>query len=141
MPDSRPVAGARRRATMQLVEADLRTTGTNISGYSLFRGLLATLRSTPARRSAAAASSARCGRPGGAEIAQTPEACAPPIRAPAKTGSSTRKCRKRSCSTSARTDTELAVLEVDGLPTATSATEQGVKLEWPRYKTGIEHSQ
>ena len=51
----------------------------------------------------------------------------------------TGQCPKTGCrSSSARTATGLADVELEGLPNE-YATERGIKLEWPDYRIGVEH--
>ena len=77
-----PVPGRRRK--MQLTEGGLRATGTNVSGYSLFRVLVDAAdrrRRADRRRPDRMLDHARPRQP---KSPRAPAACAPPTRAPAK---------------------------------------------------------
>ena len=96
IPDSE--AGRRcpaAAATMQLTDGEIRATGTNVSGYSLFRVAVdaADRRRRAGRRRPHPLLGQ--GRPDGPKSPRPRAACARPTRAPRKPGSTARKCRKR----------------------------------------------
>ena len=95
VPDSKPVAVPGGKGEMQLTETRIRATGTNVSGYSLFiaSSQADDLRRRADRRRPHRLRGAR--RRKGPKSPRAPAACAAPTRAPPKTGSTTRKCRKR----------------------------------------------
>lgn len=135
MADSKPVR-LPGGGTMQLTEGAIRTTGTNVSGYSLFRV------SSQVRISAGAPVGG--GRilcdvsgDGHAEVAQTRGG----LRATyprSSTGLYTQEVPEVILLLFSSHGTELAVVELDGLPEHWS-TEKGVKLEWPKFQEGVEH--
>jgi hypothetical protein len=135
MADSKPVplSGG---GTMRLTNGAIRTTGTNVSGYSLFRV------SSQLRIDAGApVGNGRilCAVSGdkGAEIAQTRGG----LRATyprSSTGLYTQEVPEVILLLFSSHGTELAVVELDGLPEHFS-TEKGVKLEWPKFQPGVEH--
>jgi hypothetical protein len=135
-----PIAGSKPvplpgGGTMQL-DGEIRTTGTNVSGYSLFRV------SSQLRIDAGApvgGGRILCAVSGdkGAEIAQTRGG----LRATyprSSTGLYTQEVPEVILLLFSSHGTELAVVELDGLPEHWS-TEKGVKLEWPKFQPGVEH--
>jgi hypothetical protein len=122
--------------TMQLTNGAIRMTGTNVSNYSLFRV------SSQLRIDAGApvgGGRILCDVSGerGAEIAQTRGG----LRATyprSSTGLYTQEVPEVILLLFSSHGTELAVVELDGLPEHFS-TEKGVKLEWPKYQPGVEH--
>lgn len=135
MADSKPVS-LPGGGTMQLTEGAIRTTGTNVSGYSLFRV------SSQVRITAGApVGSGRilCSVSGDrqAEIAQTRGG----LRATyprSSTGLYTQEVPEVILLYFSSHSTELATVELDGVPEHWS-NEKGVKLEWPKFQPGVEH--
>jgi hypothetical protein len=133
--DSKPVP-LPGNGSMQLTDGAIRTTGTNVSGYSLFRV------SSQVRIDAGApvgGGRILCDVSGdkGAEIAQTRGG----LRATyprSSTGLYTQEVPEVILLLFSSHGTELAVVELDGLPEHFSS-EKGVKLEWPKYQPGVEH--
>jgi hypothetical protein len=135
MADSRP-APLPGGSSMQLVDGSIRTTGVNVSGYSLFR--------VSSRLRIGAGAPIGGGRilcsvsgAGGAEIAQS----AGGLRATyprSTTGLFNQEVSDTILLEFSSHGTELAVLELDGEPPHFS-NEKGVKLEWPKYEPGTEH--
>jgi hypothetical protein len=122
--------------TMQLSEGAIRTTGTNVSGYSLFR-----VSSQVRIEAGAPVGSGRIlcnvSGDGRAEIAQTRGG----LRATyprSSTGLFTQEVPEVILLFFSSHGTELAVVELDGVPEHWS-TEKGVKLEWPKFQEGLEH--
>jgi hypothetical protein len=133
--DSKPAA-IPGGGTMQLTDNSIRTTGVNVSGYSLFR-ISSTLRisaGAPAG-SGRILCSVRAMR--NAEIAQSSGG----LRATyprSSIGLYNQEVPEVILLDFSSHGTELAVLELDGLPERFT-TERGVKLEWPKYQVGTEH--
>jgi len=135
MADSKPVSLS-GGGTMQLTDGAIRTTGTNVSGYSLFRV------SSQIRIDAGApvgGGRILCSVSGDrqAEIAQTRGG----LRATyprSSTGLYTQEVPEVILLLFSSHGTELATVELDGLPERWS-TEKGVKLEWPKFEPGVEH--
>jgi hypothetical protein len=135
LPDSRPVPVPGGGGTMQLVEAGIRNTGTNVSGYSLYR-TAATLKVSAG--AAVGSARIRCGIkvPSGTEVAQTPHLRATYPR------SSEELADQETFETilvefASHGDT-LASLEFEDLFRHGFANEKGIKVEWPTYRIGEE---
>ena len=134
LPDSGAVEVPGGGGEMRLTDAGLEATGTNISGYSLFRSaaVLNVDRDSPVG-SARILCAMRA--PGGTEVAQTPELRASYPR------SSENLADQEAYDTSlvefASKGSGLSVVDMEDLPDA-YATEKGIKLEWPTYKVGVE---
>ncbi|HEX3609651.1 MAG TPA: hypothetical protein VHU14_08310 [Solirubrobacterales bacterium] len=135
MADSRPAPLPGGNA-MQLIGGSIQTTGVNVSGYSLFR-VSSRLRidaGTPVGGGRVLCSVSGAGQ---AEIAQS----AGGLRATyprSTTGLFNQEVSETILLDFSSHGTELAVLELDGLPPHFS-TEKGVKLEWAQYQPGVEH--
>jgi hypothetical protein len=135
MADSKPVP-LPGGGTMQLTEGAIRTTGTNVSGYSLFRvsSQVHIDADAPVGGGRILCDVSGDGR---AEIAQTRGG----LRATyprSSTGLFTQEVPEVILLFFSSHGTELAVVELDGLPEHWS-TEKGVKLEWPKFQPGVEH--
>jgi hypothetical protein len=119
---------------MQLTDADLRATATNVSGYFLYRSA-AVLRVDAGAPVGSARILCAMRAPGGTEVAQTPK-----LRASYPRSSDDlidQPSYEVSLVEFASKGTVLAVVDIEDLPDS-FATEQGIKLEWPTYKTGVE---
>jgi hypothetical protein len=134
MADSKPVSpGA---GTMQLTEGAIRTTGTNVSGYSLFR-VSSQVRIDAGAPVGGGRILCSVSGDGRAEVAQTRGG----LRATyprSSTGLYTQEVPEVILLFFSSHGTELATVELDGLPEHWS-TEKGVKLEWPKFQPGVEH--
>jgi hypothetical protein len=134
LPEAKPVDVPGGSGKMQLSDAELRATGTNVSGYVLFRSS-ATLRIDAGAPIGSARILCSMRAPGGTEVAQTPE-----LRASYPRSSDDlidQPAYEVSLVEFSSHGTGLAVVEIEDLPDA-YATEQGIKLEWPTYKVGLE---
>jgi hypothetical protein len=134
LPDSRPVRVPGGEQEMRLTRVGLRSTGTNVSGYSLFR-TAATLEI----EAGAPIGSARIGcsihAPGGAEVAQTPDLRATyPRSSPDAEDQPVPEVVLVEFSSHG---TGLATVDVEDLEQP-FATEKGIKLEWPTFTPGTE---
>ena len=119
---------------MKLTDAELRATGTNVSGYLLFRSS-ATLRIDAGAPVGSARITCSMHAHGGTEVAQTPG-----LRASYPRSSDDlieQPAYEVSLVEFSSHGTGLAVVEIEDLPDA-YATEPGIKLEWPTYKIGLE---
>ncbi len=137
LPDSKSVRVPGGAGEMQLTKVGLRTTGTNISGYSLFH--------SSAQLNIDAGSPIGGGRiecsmraGGGAEAAQTPGSRATYPR-------SSEDLAEQEVPTTvllefSSHDNNLASVEVEDFDKPW-ASEPGIKLEWPTYKQGEERWQ
>jgi hypothetical protein len=135
LPDAEAVAVPGGRGEMRLVDAGLAATGTNVSGYSLFRST-ATLeidRNSPIGRARILCAMRA---PGGTEVAQTPG-----LRASYPRSSEENLMDQESYDTAlvefASKGSGLAVVDMEDQPDV-YATIKGIKLEWPTYKVGVE---
>jgi hypothetical protein len=136
MAASRPAPVPGGGGTMQLAQGAIRTSGTNVSGYSLFRvsSLLRIGAGAPVGSGRILCSVKTTG---GAEIAQTSGG----LRATyprSSVGLYNQEVPEVILLDFSSHSTELAVLELDGMPPRFT-TEKGVKLEWPKYEAGTEH--
>jgi hypothetical protein len=128
-----PVPGGTQ--TMKLVDSEISATGTNVSGYSLFR-----VASTLRIEAGAPVGDARilCEVEGGerAEIAQTAGGLRATYPRSSEAGIYSQEVPETILVDFSARGSELAVLEAEGI--ARFTTEKGVKLEWPEYKVGTE---
>jgi hypothetical protein len=134
LPDSKPAPVPGGGGMMQLTDAGLKATGTNISGYVLFRSA-ATLRIDAGAPVGSARILCSMHAPGGTEVAQTPA-----LRASYPRSSDDlieQPAYEVSLVEFSSHGSALAVVEIEDLPDA-YATEPGIKLEWPTYKVGLE---
>ncbi|HET7120378.1 MAG TPA: hypothetical protein VFI17_03885 [Solirubrobacterales bacterium] len=135
-PDSAPVAVPGGQGKMRLTDSSIMATGTNVSGYSLFRA--ATILRIPA----------------GSPISGSEILCAVKGRSHAEIGQSSGGLRATYPRSSeegiykqlvpeevfidfSSHGSETAELEILAMPQGFTS-EQGVKLEWPEYKIGTE---
>jgi hypothetical protein len=136
MPDSKPVDVPGGEGTMELTAGDIRATGTNVSGYSLFR-VASVLRIDAGSAVGSGRILCSVDTAQGTEIAQTKGG----LRATyprSSEGIYTQEVPGTILVNFSSHSSELAVLEVEDLPDRFS-TERGVKLEWPKYEVGTEH--
>ena len=134
---SKPVPVPGSEKTMQLTDGEIRATGTNDGGYSLFR--------VSARLRVEAGAPVGGGRilcsvktVHGTEIAQTNGGLRATYPRSSEDGIYGQGVPETLLIDFSSHGLELAVLEVDDLPDRFT-TEQGVKLEWPKYQIGTEH--
>lgn len=135
MPDSQPAALPGGN-TMQLTEGAVRTTGTNVSGYSLFR-VSSQIRISAGAPVGGGRILCSVNGDGRAEISQTRGG----LRATyprSSTGLYNQEVPPLILVEFSSHGAELATVELDGLP-AHWSTEKGVKLEWPKFQPGVEH--
>lgn len=132
---SSPIQVPGASQSMQLIGGEISATGTNVSGYSLFR-VAATLRIEKGApvgdgRILCSVSAAR-----GAEIAQTAGGLRATYPRSSEAGIYSQEVPETILVDFSARGSELAVLE--GQQLARFTTEKGVKLEWPEYKVGTE---
>jgi hypothetical protein len=122
---------------MQLVSGDIRATGTNVSGYVLFR--IATVLRID-KGSPIGGGRIVCSVHGehGAEIAQTSGGLRATYPRSSEAGIYGQEVPEVILVDFSSHGTELATLEVLDQPRRFT-TEKGVKLEWPAYEVGTEH--
>ncbi len=136
LPDSSPTAVPGGAGKMQLTNANIHATGTNVSGYSLFSSG-ATLRIDAGSPVGGARILCAMQAPGGSEVGQTPGSRASYPR------SSEELTLQEVPESGVQVEfsshgTGLAEVELEDLPSQ-FATERGIKLEWPTFKIGAEH--
>jgi hypothetical protein len=117
-------------ATVQLTEGGLRATGTNASGYELYR-VLSVMRISPGATVGSARIECTMTAPAEAEVGQTPNQRASYPR-------SSEELFEQEMSETALVSfsshsSEYAAVETNDLPERW-ATEKGIKLEWPEYR-------
>jgi hypothetical protein len=136
MADSKPVQVPGGSQSMQLIDGEISATGTNVSGYSLFR-VASTLRID----AGAPVGDGRilCAVKGGrrSEVAQTAGGLRATYPRSSEAGIYSQEVPETILLDFSARGAELAVLEGNGITRFT--TEKGVKLEWPEYEVGTEH--
>jgi hypothetical protein len=136
VPDSKSVPVPGGKGEMRLIDTGIRATGTNVSGYSLFRiassvrisagspigggGLLCTVKADQ-----------------GTEVAQTSGGLRATYPRSSEGGIFKQEVPETVLIDFSSHGNELADLEVADIPRRFT-TERGVKLEWPEYKVGTE---
>jgi hypothetical protein len=134
---SKPVPVPGSEKTMQLTDGEIRATGTNDGGYSLFR-VSATLRIEAGAPVGDGQILCSVKTVHGTEIAQTYGGLRATYPRSSEDGIYGQETPETVLIDFSSHGLELAVLEVDDLPNRFT-TEQGVKLEWPEYQVGTEH--
>lgn len=129
-----PIAGG--KGTMQLTDARIRATGTNVSGYSLFI--------TSSKLTVSAGSPIGGGRilcavkaPKGTEVAQSSGGLRGTYPRSSEDGIYNQEVPETVLMDFSSKSSELAVLEFPDRPRRFT-TERGVKVEWPEYVVGTE---
>jgi hypothetical protein len=136
MPDSRPADVPAGGGTMHLTDGAIRATGTNVSGYSMFR-VSSQLRISAGAPVGSGRVLCSVKASNGTEIAQSSGG----LRATyprSSIGLYNQEVPEVILLDFSSHSSELAVLELDGEPERFT-TEKGVKLEWPKYEVGTEH--
>ena len=135
IPDSNPVPVPGDSQSIQLIDSEISATGTNVSGYSLFR-----VASTLRIEAGAPVGDGRilCAVKAGrqTEIAQTAGGLRATYPRSSEAGIYSQEVPETILVDFSARGAELAVLETTGITQFT--TEKGVKLEWPTYKIGTE---
>ena len=134
--DSAPVDVPGGPGKMQLVEGEIKATGTNVSGYSLFLAG-ATLRidaGSPVGRGRILCTVAGKGR---SEISRTAGGLRSTFPRSSEAGISSQDVPDALPIDFSARGGEVVVVEPNFFPAFT--TEKGVKLEWPKYEVGAEH--
>ena len=135
LPGSPPAAVPGGRASIRLADGDIRATGTNFSGYSLYR-VASTLRIDAGAPAGSSRIACETRAPRDTEVARTPK-----IRAIYPRSSD--KLRKQETPDTSllrfsANGAEYSVVEMDDLFPRGFAQIEGVKLEWPEYEPGVE---
>jgi hypothetical protein len=136
IPDSAPVDVPGGHGRMQLVDGEIKATGTNVSGYALFL-VGSTLRidaGSPIGGGRVLCTVAAARR---TEIAQTSGGLRATFPRSSEAGIYSQDVPETALLDFSARGGELVVVEPDEFPAFT--TERGVKLEWPKYEVGTEH--
>ncbi len=135
LPDSKRVPVPGGGGTVQLTEGGIRSTGTNFSGYALYR-TAATLKIDAG--SPVGSGRIRCSTkvPQGTEVAQTPGSRASYPRSSEELIE--QKVPEVVLAQFSSHNDNLAVLEFEDLFQDGFAPVKGIKVEWPEYKVGDE---
>ena len=136
VPDSAPVPVPGGKGQMQLTGTSIDATGTNVSGYSLFR-VASSLRVSPGAPIGNSRVLCKVKTSHGTEIAQTSGGLRATYPRSSEEGIYNQLFPETVLIDFSSHSSELAELEVADLPNRFT-TEQGVKLEWPEYKVGFE---
>jgi hypothetical protein len=137
IPNSKPVAVPGGKGAMELTGGGIRATGTNVSGYSLFRvaSVLRIDAGAPVGGGRILCS-VKAAAPG-TEIAQTSGGLRATYPRSSEDGIYNQEVPETILVNFSSHGSELAVLEVEDLPNRFT-TERGVKVEWPEYTVGTE---
>lgn len=135
-PDSKVVPVPGGKGTMRLTDTNIRATGTNVSGYSLY---IVSSSLTIAAGSPVGDSSAVCRikAPKGTEVAQSGGDLRATYPRSSDAGIYSQEVPETVLMDFSSHGGELASLEVPDRPRRFTS-EQGVKVEWPRFKIGEE---
>lgn len=135
-PDSKVVAVPGGRGRMQLTDTRIRSTGTNVSGYSLF---IASSKLTISAGSPVGGGRVVCRvkAPKGTEVAQSSGGLRGTYPRSSEDGIYNQEVPETVLMDFSSKSSELAVLEFPDRPPRFT-TERGVKVEWPTYKIGEE---
>lgn len=135
-PDSKTVAVPGGKGEMQLTDTHIRSTGTNVSGYSLFTvGSTLNVSAGSPIGGGHILCSVRAGT--GTEIAQSSGGLRATYPRSSEAGIYNQEVPETVLIDFSSHSSELAVLEVLDRP-ARFTTERGVKLDWPEYEVGNE---
>lgn len=137
VPDSKTAAVPGGKGTMQLIDGEIRATGTNVSGFALFR-VSSKLRIDAGAPIGGGRILCAVHAKRGSEIAQTSGGLRATYPRSSEDGIFGQEVPEVILVDFSSHGTELAVLEVLDQPRRFT-TEKGVKLEWPRYEVGTEH--
>jgi hypothetical protein len=135
LPDSNSAAVPGGKGRLRLTEAGIRATGTNASGYSLYR-VTATLRIDADAPVGSARVRCSVTAPGSTEVAQTPGSRASYPRSSEDLFA--QEVPEVVLAEFSSQGADLAVLEFGDLFENGFSSERGVKVEWPTYKVGEE---
>jgi hypothetical protein len=135
-PDSKVVAVPGGKGQMQLTEARIRSTGTNVSGYSLY---IASAKLTVSAGSPIGGGRIVCTvkAPKGTEVAQSSGGLRGTYPRSSEAGIYNQEVPETVLMDFSSKSSELAVLEFPDRPPRFTS-ERGVKVEWPPYEVGKE---
>lgn len=135
-PDSKVVAVPGGKGRMQLTETRIRSTGTNVSGYSLY---IASSKLSVSAGSPIGGGKVLCAvkAPKGTEVAQSSGGLRGTYPRSSEAGIYNQEVPETVLMDFSSKSSELAVLEFPDRPPRFTS-ERGVKVEWPTYKVGEE---
>ncbi len=135
-PDSKVVAVPGGKGRMQLTDTRIRSTGTNVSGYSLY---IASSKLTISAGSPIGGGKVLCAvkAPKGTEVAQSSGGLRGTYPRSSEAGIYNQEVPETVLMDFSSKSSELAVLEFPDRPPRFTS-ERGVKVEWPTYKVGEE---
>jgi hypothetical protein len=137
VPDSAPVDVPGGKGSMQLVKGSIVATGTNVSGYSLFR-VATTLRIDAGSPVSNAHILCVTDAGAGTEIAHSAEGLRAVYPRSSETGIYSQNAPERLVMDFSARGGENVIVEAEDLGIRGFTTEEGVKLKWPKYTEGIE---
>jgi hypothetical protein len=137
VPDSAPVDVRGGKGSMQLIDGSIVATGTNVSGYSLFR-VATTLRIDAG--SPVGGGRILCATDAGprTEIARSAEGLRAVYPRSSESGIYSQNVPERLVMDFSARGGENVIVEAEDLGIRGFTTERGVKLEWPKYIEGTE---
>jgi hypothetical protein len=137
IPDSKPVEVPGGKQKMQLVDGGIRSTGTNVSGYSLFR-VLTTLKIEKGAPTGEGKILCTVRAGGGTEIARSTGGLRATYPRSSEAGIYGQEVPESVVIDFSSHGHEAAVVEVGDVGERFTSV-HGVKLEWPEYEVGTEH--
>jgi hypothetical protein len=137
MADSKPAPVPGGRGTMRLSEVGIASTGTNVSGYSLYR-VAATLEVSAGSPVGGGQILCAVAAPHGTEIAQSAGGLRATYPRSSEGGIFSQEFPETVLMQFSSHSSELAVLETTDLRKNRFTNERGVKVEWPEYTVGTE---
>jgi hypothetical protein len=137
VPDSKPVAVPGGGGSMQLIEGSIAATGTNVSGYSLFR-VATTLRIDAGSPVGDARILCRTKAAPRTEIARSAEGLRALYPRSSESGIYSQAVPERLVMDFSARGGENVIVEAEDLRIRGFTTEKGVKLEWTDYEAGVE---
>lgn len=137
VPDSKPVEVPGGGGSMQLIDGSIAATGTNVSGYSLFR-VATTLRIDGGSPVGDAQILCRTKAGPRTEIARSAEGLRALYPRSSESGIYSQAVPERLVMDFSARGGENVIVEAEDLRILGFTTEKGVKLEWPEYEEGTE---
>jgi hypothetical protein len=137
VPDSKPVDVSASGDSMQLIDGSIAATGTNVSGYSLFR-VATTLRIDAGSPVGDARILCKTKAGPRTEIARSAEGLRALYPRSSESGIYSQNVPERLVMDFSARGGENVIVEAEDLRIRGFTTEMGVKLEWPEYEEGTE---
>lgn len=137
VPDSKPAEVPGGRGSMQLIDGSIVATGTNVSGYALFR-VATTLRVDAGSPVGDAQILCKTKAAPRTEIARSAEGLRALYPRSSESGIYSQGVPERLVMDFSARGGENVIVEAEDLRIRGFTTEKGVKLEWTEYKEGVE---